>query len=125
MKRSTIVIIVIAILVVVGGGIWLLTRRNADNSSQVAASPTPVATVQYRGEDNRTVLDLLKVNAVIELSTASTPVVISVNGVANTTTYYWTFYVNGKRQAVERANVYLTRPNDQVEWRYISTAEEK
>lgn len=123
MQRSRIILILVALVVVVGGGIWLYARNSSGSTSTSTASPTPVAPVVYRGEDNKTVLDLLKVRAVTVLSTASTPVVISINGVKNTTTTYWTFYINGDKQAAERANTFLTHPGDEVEWRYITTAE--
>jgi len=123
MQRSKLILILVALIIVVGGGILLYSRLSSGSDAAPAASPVPVAPVIYRGEDNKTVLDLLKVNAVIEVTTASTPVVISINGVSNTSTKYWTFFINGKKQAAERANIYLTRPADDVEWRYISTAE--
>ena len=93
----------------------------AANSSQ--ASVTRVTSnedgtvVTYQGVEGQDAISLLKAGAevVTEDSTLG-EYVVAINGVSQTDTEYWLFYVDG--QAVpERAADYVSRGGETIEWR--------
>lgn len=114
---TNVVAIVVLVVLVSVGGHFLGKHQQAKataNSGKVAA----VQSFKYDGVDGKTALELLKEKATVNTQDSSIGTfVLSINGVANTDTYYWMFYVNGELSSVG-ADQYVTKAGDKIEWRY-------
>lgn len=92
-----------------------------------AVSPTPPAkqqatqatstTINYKGEEGKEALTLLKEQAE-GVEQNSSGLVVSINGkkADNTNREFWAFYVNGKMAQVGPAE-YMTKTGDKIEWK--------
>lgn len=89
-------------------------NANPESIQQVPAS----SLVRYNGEEGRTAMDLLKAKYLVQTQSFGDmgEFVKSINGVEPDTTHFWGFYVNGSIAQVG-ADMYVTKPSDQVEWK--------
>lgn len=108
-------VIVIVIAGLVGWGVDLARQNKASKNTPAVAA---VQAVTYDGQDGQNALDLLKQIATVQTQDSSMGVfVTSINGIENTNTQYWMFYVNGELASVA-ADQYQTKSSDKIEWRY-------
>jgi hypothetical protein len=76
--------------------------------------------VKYSGMEGSTALDILKSGAQVQTEDSSFgEFVTSINGVEQTDSKYWLFYVNDQAASVGAAD-YVTNEGDTVEWRLES-----
>ncbi len=123
------IVLYIGILLMIIGGAGLL-NTNADKQKtekdqpvavkQTAAQITSNANgtiVSYEGIEGETALDLLKSGAeVITQESSFGEFVSAINGVEQTDTEFWLYYVNDEAASVG-AGEYITKGGDKVEWR--------
>lgn len=110
------VIITLVIVGLVGMGFDKVNQNRTANDTvkEVAA----VSAIAYDGEDGKTALDLLKTRATIETQDSSIGIfVVAINGMTNSDSQYWMFYVNGELAPVA-ADQYASKNGDKIEWRY-------
>jgi hypothetical protein len=81
--------------------------------------------VQYSGEEGKSAIELLKASNSVE--TDEYPgvgeYVVAINGTkADSTTNFWSFYVNDKPSSVG-ASQYITKNGDMIEWKLESISQ--
>lgn len=109
----------VLIIALLAGWGFDLARQN-QVAKQTEEKVAAVQSIAYDGQDGQNALDLLKKQATVETQDSSMGAfVISVNGIGNTNTQYWMFYVNGELAATA-ADQYQTKNTDKIEWRYES-----
>jgi hypothetical protein len=122
------VLVIAVILVVLTGAtafVWSkqLGREKAESQTTVQQqeqqAPPSQTYVTYKGQNGKTALELLKLNAdVVTKDSAYGPYVDSINGKAGGIEgKYWAFYVNGQMAQVG-ANDYATKDGDKIEWKF-------
>lgn len=75
--------------------------------------------VEYKGENGKTALELLKVNYPGKVETKSTSFgefVSAINGITPDDNHFWSFYVNGQLSN-EGAGTYKTKDTDTITWK--------
>ncbi len=119
--------LIVAVIVIAGFAIGTYTyQTNNDHkktaepttNKKVDAKPKHTAnTVEYNGKDGKTALELLQTAAKADISgTGANAYVTSINDVvANTSSEYWAFYINGKLSSVG-AGSYTTANTDVIKW---------
>lgn len=80
-----------------------------------AVKPSPIA---YKGQNGKTALELLNLNAkAVSTGEGANAFVTAINGYSpDIKKEFWAFYVNGQ-QAQVGAGSYITKDTDTIEWR--------
>ena len=109
------IIAIILLLVVVSGAGYLIDRYNPKEPTNNVAA---VQSIRYEGIDGKNALDLLKENNQVATQDTSLGVFVQeINGMPNSETNYWIYYVNGQMGTVW-PDQYQTKNGDTIEWRY-------
>ena len=120
----------VAILAVLGLSVLGVQSANQTSNRKLISASTGQAkaikystdgkTVSYRGEANKTALEVLKSLTKVNTKTSSYGELVNgINGVvAVDSSEYWAFYVNGKL-ADTGAGAFKTTTNDQIQWRLV------
>ena len=112
--------------------IALAAGIGAYGHSHATSSPTPIPVVTaspqvnditYQGQDGTDAMTLLQATHKVDLKQYSFgPMVTGIDGLANTTSKSWMFYVNGTSASVG-AKDYVSKSTDKLEWRYESVTQ--
>lgn len=116
----TIVIVLVLIGLSVVSGNAAKKLPHALNQPTTAVAPA-IKTIRYKGEDGKTVLELLKQNnhTVVTQSTQKGRYVSSIDNQPQTSNSFWFYYIDGAPGA-ESADKMITKNNQNIEWRYES-----
>jgi len=93
------------------------TNLNTNVSVNTSANTNAAATISYSGQIGKNALELLESKHQVDVS--SQGFVNAIDGVKPGDHQFWSFYVNGK-QAEVGARDYITKADDQIEWRLES-----
>lgn len=121
--RGIWLVIAVICLAAVIYGVWVVAAKKISSiktqqplSSEIKATKV----IQYVGKNDKTVLELLKeTNDIREQKSDSGTFVTEINGIKNTDTEFWIYYVNGEI-GLTSADKYVTKDGDKIEWRYES-----
>ena len=113
--------ILLVTILVLGLG-YVLEIKERENSVKIEEDTTELPAVvennifQYKGEEGKDALTLLKGQTTIEQD--STGMVVAINGrkADNTKREFWSFYVNGVQASVGSAD-YITKNGDIIDWK--------
>lgn len=127
LQQKTVLYIGIALMIIGISG--LVSDNKSENNvaqdvaGQVAGETTTIISnadgtiVNYQGQDGVTALEILKNGAeVISEDSSFGEFVTTINGVKQTNTEFWLFYINDEPASVG-AGDYVTNEGDEVEWR--------
>jgi hypothetical protein len=123
--KILLLVTVIAVIVIFGATQFTNNKSNTTNEEQVSSNVTAPAVnitedgkkVSYVGEEGKTALELLKAHTQADTKdTSFGEQVIAINGVGQTASSFWLYYVNGEPAQVG-ADQYQTKDSDTVEWR--------
>ena len=79
---------------------------------------TVLETIDYEGQDGRTVLDLLLASHQVETQESDLGVLVTtIDGTGGDPDTFWLYYVDGE-QAPMAADKYVTKNGQAIEWRY-------
>lgn len=120
------VIVVVASLVVLAlVVVFIVNRSNSGGTPQptpsVSTSAPNRTVIEYKGEEGKTVLELLQRRAVVEIrDTPSGPLIVAVAGFAPDPSKgeFWRFFVNGVESDVW-AGSYVTKNTEDIVWRVV------
>jgi hypothetical protein len=110
-------IIAAVLIVLIGIGALLSRVPTRKLSSQTAATPA-IQSITYKGEEGKTVLELLERDHTVEKQdTPYGTYVRSIDGLGQTDNSVWLPYVDGENLA-ESVDKAKTTPNQTISWRY-------
>src|SRR5262245_55183622 len=117
-KKAEIFIIIVVIALI--GVVYALTRKPvlAPTISQTQNQDDPYATnlnlIEYKGQDRKNALDLLKASHMVEAKHYSFgDMVIGIDGVSPDANHFWAMYINGEFSQVG-ASQYMTKNSDSI-----------
>jgi len=124
MKKLIAPFFVIVIAVAAGIGLYEHSHPYVSPTPVPSASATPQLTdITYPGQDGTDALTLLQAGHRVEVKQYSFgPLVTSIDGLANTASKAWLFYVNGAEASVG-AKDYVSKSSDRLEWRYLPVSQ--
>lgn len=114
MKKTFKILLAISVIsfVAAGCGNFSITKKDQNSQQQTG-------TIQYKGQNGKNALDLLKAKYPGQVQTqkfSAGEFVQSINGVQPDKNHYWAFYVNGQPATVG-AGQYMTKDSDTIEWK--------
>lgn len=113
MKKYLLIIVILSALLV--GSYYLFSQRPETTTPNQTQETTQ--SFSYTGVEGKTALELLRENFQVETRVFDFgEMVKSINGIEPDADYFWAFYVN-QQIANEGASTYITKDNDQIEWR--------
>ena len=125
-RQGIFVVIALAVMTIIAAGASrIAVYYPVASSSPSAASVKPatksqVQTITYKGEEGKTVLELLQRSHKVEVQSGSFGTfVTSINGVAQTDNSAWLYYVDGNAGEVSSDKA-VTNSGQTIEWRYES-----
>jgi hypothetical protein len=111
----------IAIILVLLCGISIAASRYAQKLPSPAQKALGIKTtkvISYKGEEGKTVLEILKRDHKVDVSESEYGVVVhSIDGTAQTDSAIWVYYVDGT-PAAESADKAVTKNSQTIEWKY-------
>lgn len=122
---NIIAIIILAAIFIFGGTLLGNKVSEKQNNKQVAGeemsfNPVVEKTIAIDGVDDKSALDLLKIDHEVEVQESSIgSFVTSIDGIKNVDDKYWMFYVNDQL-ASSGADTYKSKSGEKIEWRYES-----
>ncbi|MDH4358502.1 MAG: DUF4430 domain-containing protein [Candidatus Berkelbacteria bacterium] len=120
MRIKNSVIYKVILILVLGVGILGLAgcARKTETSSVEQSSVAQEKTIEYQGEDGKTVCDLLQAKYQVEASEGSMGMLVnSINGLKATDKEFWLYSVNDKPGEVA-CDKQETKTGDKVLWEY-------
>ncbi|KKQ74263.1 MAG: cell wall anchor domain-containing protein [Berkelbacteria bacterium GW2011_GWB1_38_5] len=118
-----IAIVVLAAILILGGSILGNWNSKKQADKQVAGienqiKPVVKKVISYDGQNDKTVLDLLKQTHEVKSESSSVGVfVTSIDGSENQSDSFWMFYVDNQLAPVG-PDQYKTKDGEKIEWRY-------
>lgn len=112
---SSIIAVIVLLVILVGAG-YLIDRYSPQKNNNNAVAS--VQSIRYEGVDGKNALELLEENNQIQTQDTSLGVFVQeINGISNSDTNYWIYYVNDQIGTVG-PDQYQTKNGDVIEWRY-------
>ncbi|HEX9503279.1 MAG TPA: DUF4430 domain-containing protein [Patescibacteria group bacterium] len=123
-------IFVIVTIIALIGVIYALTKKpvlapatnTGINQSQnqnpriAPGEPNPSAPVEYKGQNGKNALELLKLAHKVDVKSYSFgDMVTGIDGITPDAKHFWAMYVNGKFSQVG-ASQYMTKLEDSIKW---------
>ena len=123
-RRYIIIIITLAILIGIGAFIGRYQKPASPEVSGITSSEIPTIAaskvISYEGKTGENVLSLLNKNHQVEAEDSPAGAFVNaIDGVKNSESDYWMYYVNDEPGEVA-ADQYQTKDGDKIEWRYES-----
>jgi hypothetical protein len=130
MTARRVEIFIIVVIIAVIGVVYALTRTPvlapATDQSQVnqnqnqgiaVGEPNPSAPIEYKGQDGKNALDLLKASHRVDVKSYSFgDMVTGIDGISPDANHFWAMYVNGQMSQVG-ASQYVTKNGESIEWK--------
>lgn len=119
-RQGIIIALMIVLLMALGVVTGELAKRTAIDATPTTSqtSTTTIRPISYKGENGKSVLELLKRDHSVETIDSSFGVFVrSIDGVAAQESAAWIFYVDGAI-AEGAADKAITQDGQTVEWRY-------
>ena len=93
------------------------TGVNSNQNQGIAVGePNPGMIIEYKGEDGKNSLDLLKASHRLEVKSYSFgDLVTGIDGITPDDKHFWAMYVNGQFSQVG-ASQYMTKSGDAIKW---------
>ena len=123
-KKSK-VILSLAVLILGVGVIFTAGQAGKENTRQSAApqqqstqAKPEAKTIEYKGSEGKSALELLKQTHTVETKTYEGlgELVTSIDGQAAASNQFWAFYINGQQSQVG-ASAYITKDSDTIVWK--------
>jgi hypothetical protein len=122
MNSATRQAFVIGAILLVLIGLGALASQVAQNHSPTTTSPssTVTKTITYKGEDGKTVIELLERDHRVEKRDSEYGTfVTTIDGIAQTDNSFWLYYIDGQAATVAGDKA-VTKNGQTIEWRYES-----
>jgi hypothetical protein len=92
------------------------TTNNANISQNDNQQQVPSSVIEYKGEDGKNALELLKATHRVDAQHYSFgDLVTGIDGIAPDPNHFWAMYVNGEFSQVG-ASAYVTKNSDTIRW---------
>jgi len=103
--------IISAILIILAFGFWAYKLEVFESSSEQVNK-----VIQYKGDDGKTALELLKANFTTETQqSGGVETVVSISGKKASANEYWAFFV-GEIESSSLSSSYITKTTDVIRW---------
>jgi uncharacterized protein YgiM (DUF1202 family) len=119
--RNTIALVAtLVVLIALGAGAGELAKHTSSSNGTTKTTQTNVAPIDYKGQEGKTVLELLQAGHTVKTVDSSYGTYVqSIDGTASGDNSAWLYYVNDQ-PGLDAADKTTTHDTDSIEWRYES-----